>query len=286
MLFRVRNMTPAIIPYYRNRSQLARCISHLDAQTSATEIHVRDNDEHNVYFTAAINEGLKAYLGRPGKYILVLNQDMYLECTAVEKMIKFMNAHPHCGIGAPLQLHSGNPNYVIFGGGLEAFPMGKHEHGELKEFTVDKQIRWANGACMILRKKMIQEIGLLDENYLLIGSDSDYSFTARSRGWQVWRIASAKGIHEQGATAKLCDSNIELLKVKDMMYFGRKWLTGELYWELAHDGVTLTSEEINAMMSLLRETKIELERSFDHAPSINGPRQLQELTKESVEISR
>ncbi|OHB77999.1 MAG: hypothetical protein A2Z25_11460 [Planctomycetes bacterium RBG_16_55_9] len=258
-------MIPVIIPYYKNKSQLARCISHLEAQTVPVEVFVRNNDKDNVYFTAAINEGIRKYLGRPCPYILVLNQDMYLESAAVEKMTELMDSHPRCGIGAGLQLHSGNPGYVIFAGGLEAFPAGKHEHGDLKEFTEDEQIPWANGACMILRKEMIQEIGLFDENYVLICSDSDYCYTARSRGWQVWRIAGAKGIHEHGASGRVCDPDIELLKIKDMIHFGRKWLTGEMYRDLSHEGARLTPEGISSVMSELRQARINLERSFDHA---------------------
>lgn len=34
----------------------------------------------------------------------------------------------------------------------------------------------------------------------LLGSDSDYCFTDRSRGWKVLRIAGARGIHEYGAS--------------------------------------------------------------------------------------
>ena len=253
-------MIPAIIPYYKNKSQLEKCVSHLKAQTAEIEVFVRDNDIDNVYYTAAVNEGIRKYLSRPCKYMLVLNQDMYLEPAAVEEMAVFMDSHPDCGIGAPLQLHGQNPDYVIFAGGCEAFPMGKHQHGQLREFTQDKQILWANGACMILRKEMIQEIGLLDENYIFIGSDSDYSFTARSRGWQVWRIARARGIHEHGASGKLGDPNIELLKIKDMIYFTRKWLTSDVYREISHEGATLTPEIIAGTMSELRRTKIELER--------------------------
>jgi GT2 family glycosyltransferase len=253
-------MIPAIIPYYKNKSQLAKCISHLEAQTVDVDIFVRDNDKDNVYYTAAVNEGIRKYLRRSCKYILVLNQDMYLEPRALEEMAAFMDAHPQCGIGAPLQLYAPNPRYVIFAGGCEAFPMGKHQHGPLREFMQDKEIRWASGACMILRKEMILEIGLLDENYVFIGSDSDYSFTARSRGWQVWAIAGARGVHEHGASGKLCDSNVELLKIKDMIYFGRKWLTGEVYRNLSHQGANLTPETTADIMDELRQTKIELER--------------------------
>ncbi len=251
---------PAIIPYYKKKSQLDRCIAHLNMQTiEGVEIFIRDNSNDNIHFTAAVNEGIKKYLSQSCEYILVLNQDMYLEPAAVEIMTIFMNSHPECGIGSPLQLHSEDPEYVICGGSYDAFPMGKHHHGQLSEFTEDQQILWSNGACMMLRKKMVREIGLLDENFVFIGSDSDYCFTARSRGWQIWRIAGARGIHEHGASGISGDRDIEILKIKDMTYFGEKWLTGELYRKMAYEGKSYTSEIINNIMNHLRDATIKLE---------------------------
>lgn len=253
-------MIPAIIPYYKNKNQLEKCTAHLKKQTvKDVEIFIRDNSNDNIYFTAAVNEGIKKYLSQPCEYILVLNQDMYLEPTAAETMTAFMNSHPECGIGAPLHLYADDPDYVIFAGGYESFPFGKHQHGRLSEFTEDEQILWCNGACMILRKEMIQEIGLLDENFALIGSDSDYCFTARSRGWQVWRIAGARGIHEYGVSGVSADVDIEILKTKDMIHFGKKWLTGELYKEMAYEGKNYNPEIIARFMNQLRDTKSKLE---------------------------
>jgi tetratricopeptide (TPR) repeat protein/GT2 family glycosyltransferase len=251
---------PAIIPYYKNENQLNRCVTHLNKQTvEGIEIFIRDNSNDNIYFTAAVNEGIKKYLNQSCEYIIILNQDMYLEPTAVQTMTIFMNSHPECGIGAPLQLHPKDPYYVICGGSYEAFPMGKHEHGQLSNFTENKQILWCNGACMILRKKMVREIGLLDENFVFIGSDSDYCFTARSRGWQIWLIAGARGIHEHGASGGSRDRDIEILKIKDMIYFGKKWLTGDLYREMAYEGKNYTPEIIDDLMNQLRDAKQKLE---------------------------
>ncbi|MBA7708708.1 hypothetical protein ES703_117612 [subsurface metagenome] len=253
-------MIPAIIPYYKNKNQLEKCTAHLKKQTvEDVEIFIRDNSNDNIYFTAAVNEGIKKYLSQPCEYILVLNQDMYLEPTAVETMTAFMNSHPECGIGAPLQLYIEDTDYVIFAGAYEAFPFGKHQHGRLSEFTEDKQLLWCNGACMILRKEMIQEIGLLDENFVFLGSDSDYCFTARSRGWQVWRIAGARGIHEYGVSGVIADVDIEILKRKDMIHFGKKWLTGELYKEMAYEGKSYTPEMIARFMNQLRDAQSRLE---------------------------
>lgn len=257
-------MIPVIIPYYKNKDNLDKCIAHLKNQTVELEIFIRDNNIDNIYFTAAINEGIRKLLNQQCSYIIILNQDMYLERTAVENMVTFMDSHPKCGIGVPLQIDSKNPEYVNCAGGLNAFPFGKHVHGPLSEFTDDEQISWGNGACMIFRKEMIQEIGLMDENFILIGSDSDYCFTARSRGWQVWRISGARGLHECSTSGTLTYPHIEKLKITDMIYFGQKWLTGQLYEQLACDGENFTAEMIDKIMSELKKVKIDLEKSTNH----------------------
>lgn len=251
-------MIPVIIPSYKKPDLLQKCIEHLRDQTVEVEIFVRDNSEDNVYFTAAVNEGMRRYLGEDCDYMVVLNQDMYLEPRAVEEMVQFMDSHPLCGIGAPLQLYSEDPDYVVCAGCLEAFPFGKHQQGHVSEFTEDAEIFWGNGACMALRKKTIQEIGVLDKNFKFIGSDSDYCFTARSRGWQVWRIVRARGIHDYGASGAGADPAMDMQKIDDMIYFGRKWLNGDLYRKLSWEGKDCTPEAVETVMTGLHDARMEL----------------------------
>ena len=135
------------------------------------------------------------------------------------------------------------------GGGLEAFPLGVHRTGPISALGKPEQIFWANGSCMIFRKAMIREIGLLDENFVFICSDSDYSFTARTRGWEVWRIGTALGHHEHGASGTSADLNIELLKINDLLYFARKWLTGNLYKHVAYKGAECTGAHVQEQVN-------------------------------------
>lgn len=265
-------MIPVIIPGYQSQDQVDKCIEHLKNQTVEVEIFVRSNDDDNVYFTAAINEGLRKYLEADCEYMIILNQDMYLEPDAVEKMVAFMDSHRQCGIGTPLQLFSEDPAYVVCAGCLDAFPLGKHQHGPLAEFTTDEQVYWGNGACMIFRKEMVQEIGLLDKKFVFICSDSDYCFTARSRGWEVWSIASAKGIHEHGSSnTDVFNYEIEKLKTNDVIRFGKKWLTGQLYKEMSYEGKNCTVEMVSQIMAQLEETdkQLDKENAADDTKSVN-----------------
>ena len=260
----MENTIPVIIPYYKNQDYLDRCIAHLDKQSIKTEIFVRDNSIENVHFTRAINEGIRKYLNHPCEYILILNQDMYLEPDAIETMLRFMESNQRCGICSPLQLSLKNSDFVIFGGGEDVFPVGKHSHGWLSEFDENKKVKWTNGTCMMLKKKMIREIGLLDENFVFLASDSDYCFTARARGWEIWIVVGARGIHQQGESGNIAEVNLELLKVSDMYYFGKKWLTCLLYSELTSSGNYSDPRNISDIMSTLLDTKIELESLSRH----------------------
>jgi tetratricopeptide (TPR) repeat protein/GT2 family glycosyltransferase len=237
-------MVSVIIPHYRKPEQLARCIEHLKHQTVELDLFIRDNNADNVYFTAAVNEGIRKCLGKDCTYLLVLNQDMYLEPGAVAAMVQCMETHPMAGIASPLEHLRSQPEGQVLAGGLDAFPFGVHQTGTRSEFSHDSQIAWANGSCMMLRKEMVHQIGLLDEGFRLICSDSDYSFTARSRGWQVWRVGAAYGLHEHGASGAGKDMALELMKIEDMLHFARKWLTGGLYRRLAHDTTSLTDQAV------------------------------------------
>ena len=260
-------MIPVVVPAFRAEAKLANCLQHLERQTVKTHAFVRDNSEDNIYFTAAVNEGLRMCLQSAPQYIVVLNQDMYLNSNAIENLVAFMDDHPTCGIAQPLQVHEKDHSLVICGGGLQAFPFGKHSHGHISEFQ-DSEIPWCNGACMILRTAMMQEIGLFDENLIFIGSDSDYCFTARARGWEVWRCASAAGAHEVGGSGQIvADAELEKIKLEDMMYFAKKWLTGDLYRTLAAEGAALTSLIVIEHLQRLRAAAA----SLDSIGGTKGP---------------
>lgn len=237
---------PVIIPAYRQPERLRRCLEHLERQTQPVEVFVRDNSDDNIYFTAAVNEGIRRFLRSDCPAMLILNQDMYLAPDAVEHLWRFMAEHPKCGIAAPIEVVAGHPAGLALGGGLESFPFGRHQVGPIEAFRQDEKLYWANGACMLLRREMIEEIGLLDRNLKFICSDADYCLTARERGWQVWRVGAALGEHEPDGASTGIGSNPELERIKsrDALFFARKWLTGDVYRKLTFAGETLTPEAV------------------------------------------
>jgi GT2 family glycosyltransferase len=215
-----------IIPVYKNYEQRDRCLAALAAQTAPVDAFVHDNTTENIGFTKACNRGLREAHRRGCRFALLINQDCYAEPDAVEKLIAFMEAHPRCAIAGPMQVDANDPDIVGNAGGLAAYPFGRHRGSGRRSqgaFAKDEPITWANGACMFVRMEAVLEFGLMDEGMFLIGSDSDWSFTARQRGWEVWYCAYAVVKHEGGITAS--PPSLEMTRIfhRDMDYWRRKW---------------------------------------------------------------
>jgi len=214
---------PVIIPFYKNKKQLKRCKTHLAHQTTKVNVWVKDNSTNNDYFTGAVNKGLKHFLFCDCKYIIIIDQDMYLEPDAVGWMVQFMDKNPLCGIVTPLVKLMNNGQQVISGGGADMYPSGNYI-GIIRGRFDDAPLFWAESTCWILRKEMVVEIGLLDPNYRVLFMDSDYCLTARSRGWQVWRISNAIGEHERSHSLNPAFMSEE--KRVDLALFEAKWVNG------------------------------------------------------------
>ncbi len=236
---------PAIIPHYRHADRLEKCRQHLLApQGVGVEIFVRDNNHDNVLYTAAINEGLKRFCYTPEHdYVLVLNQDAYLDSGLLSHLTAFMEAHPDCGIASPLHVSSDRQR-VTWGGAMQAFPFGGHRCDPLESYRDPFRTHWANGACMLIRTETVREAGLFDRNMRFICSDADFSFTARLRGWHVWVVPGPACVHDVDTSAAGENDELTLVKLQDALYFGQKWLDGGVFRQLAWEGQRLSENEV------------------------------------------
>jgi GT2 family glycosyltransferase len=228
-----------VIPAYKNPEQLDKCkasIETLDLPNGLKVVtHVVDNNEENIGFTKAINKGLRVAVEHEYDLAIALNQDCYLDEDAVWAIADFMTLHPKCAIAGIKQISSEDPDQIIHAGCAEAFPYGKHITGKVSNSDHVKscQVPWVNGACMVFRVSSLIEFGLMDENMFLLGSDSDICYSARSRGWEVWYIAQASCVHEQGVSVDGTNEAVEKIKFQDMLYWRSKWIGTDLYKELA-----------------------------------------------------
>lgn len=230
-----------LVPTYKKPEQVEKCLAYFRAFDDRGEFKVLTREDLDAEgFTKNVNALLRRAIAEgPYKYALILNQDLYLKDRAFDRMFEFMQTHPRCAIAGIKQLSSENEDHIIHGGTYECFPTGRHEGGLVSkgDCNVSKQVPWVNGACMIVRMEALLEIGLMDPNYKMFGSDADWSYTARQRGWETWYIAEAVCVHEQGAS-KTQDEKMARVFDADMNYFAGKWLGDDQFRELSMEVFT------------------------------------------------
>ena len=248
----MKNKVHVVIPYYLDRQALEKCIDCLEGSTfNNIKLYIRDNSIDNIYFTAAVNEGLKnGLLDVDVTHFLVINQDCYLKNNAIEILLSHFSRYSTCGIVCPIQINE--LNEVTWGGSLEAFPFGRHLKKPLDQYGDAFSTFWANGACMLIRRTLVEEIGLLDKNLRFICSDSDYSYSARSRGWEIHVAPPALAVHSLTSSKVATSEAVNLIKQQDLIYFYEKWISGELFRKLSHEGCDMDFLDISAWVDTLK----------------------------------
>lgn len=223
-----------VIPFYKNKEQLDRCLAALQGQIGQEDIFVIDDSDTANGFTATVNHGLKMTFRYT--YIIVLNQDCYLRPGAIDAMLSFMDTHPRTAISGIKQLSYANVDEIIHGGCAASYPGGEHYVGFVSKGDCDfrRQVPWVNGACMIVRVDAMREFGLMDPNYKMFYSDADWSYVARLHGWECWYIPEAVCVHEDGSSLGIPDF-LKSVFQEDKQYFYDKWMSDALYKKISSE---------------------------------------------------
>ena len=193
-------------------------------------------NKENVGFSTANNQAIKK---ARGEYILLLNPDTIVEDDTLRKSVQFMDDHSDAG-GLGVKMLDGKGKFLpeskrslpspavaffkIFG--LSSlFPksriFGKYHLGYLdKEKT--HTIEVLAGAFMMLRKKVLDKIGLLDESFFMYGEDIDLSYRITQAGFKNYYYPETRIIHYKGESTKKSSLNYVFLFYNAMIIFARK----------------------------------------------------------------
>ncbi len=158
----------------------------------------------NLGFAKAANQ---AIIESWGRYVLLLNPDTRPLNNAIGKMIRFMDDHPGAGaMGPRLVLPDGRPQPYSFGcdptlgyllrRGLNLLL----RKGYLHDWGSDKvrEVDWLSGASLVLRRRALEETGLLDENFFLYFEDNDLCLRLRQKWWKVYFNPTVQVVHLGG----------------------------------------------------------------------------------------
>ncbi|MCX6251177.1 MAG: glycosyltransferase [Bacteroidetes bacterium] len=199
------------------------------------EIHLIENKD-NKGFSKANNQAIRK---SKGEYILLLNPDTLVEDDTLRKSIQYMDEHPDTG-GLGVKMLDGKGKflpeskrglpypsvafYKIFGLAT-LFPksriFGKYHLSYLDKDKIH-EVDILSGAFMLLRKKVLDKIGLLDEEFFMYGEDIDLSYRITQAGYKNIYFPDTRIIHYKGESTKKSSINYVFMFYNAMMIFAKK----------------------------------------------------------------
>ncbi|MEM1326922.1 MAG: glycosyltransferase family 2 protein [Bacteroidota bacterium] len=208
-------------------------------RTKFPDVHLIDN-QHNPGFSIANNQAIRQ---AKGKYILLLNPDTVVQEDTFDTCWAYMEAHPKVGAlgvkmidgsGAYLpESKRGFPSpFVAFCktiGLSKFFPksatFNQYYLGHLSE-NENQQVDVLAGAFMWMRKSVLDEIGLLDEDFFMYGEDIDLSYRVTLAGYENHYLAETSIIHYKGESTKKGSVKYVRTFYQAMILFAQKHFEG------------------------------------------------------------
>jgi hypothetical protein len=215
-----------------------------DGSQDATKRNFPDvkliENKTNTGFAHANNQALSIMKGR---FAVLLNSDAVLKENAIRKLLTFMTSTPCAGIaGVQLLNDDGSrqnsiDNFPsmeteIFNKSiLRLFFPGKYpskNRSHHNPIEVDSVI----GACMIVRKDAMADVGVLDEDYFIFLEETDWCFRMYKKGWKVYHVPDAEVFHLSGHSKKKMPWRSQIEYYKSLYKFFRKNRTLLSYFSL------------------------------------------------------
>lgn len=179
--------------------------------------------DRNTGFAGGNIEGLKH---ASGEYIALLNNDARPRPGWLDELVFAMESHPEAGICASTLVCNGSDIIDSAGDGFSTIMKG-FKRAEGQSACSPGAQEYIFGACAgaaLYRRKMIDEIGFLDEDFFLIHEDTDLNFRAQLAGWKVLFVPAAVVDHDvsrsvgkmSGTAVYYALRNSELVKIKNI----------------------------------------------------------------------
>ncbi|NLE76431.1 MAG: glycosyltransferase family 2 protein [Chloroflexi bacterium] len=189
-------------------------------------------NRENVGFARANNQGLALSQGR---YVLLLNSDTVVHAGALETLHRFMEQRPQAGACGPRLLNADgslqSSCYPVLTPGRELWRLAFLDRlwrratyaQERWNTTVPRQVEVIKGACLLLRKAALDQVGLLDERYFMYSEEMDLCYRLALAGWEMWWAPQAVVTHVGEASSRQMATAMYVQLYRSKVAFHRKF---------------------------------------------------------------
>lgn len=175
------------------------------------------SSETNDGFAAGNNVAIKH---SSGKFVLLLNPDTLVSPGSLDLIVKFMDSNRQIGVCGGKLFH---PETGCIEASARSFPtlipliwhlfyldrlfpfspfFNKYTMNHLSSSKV-REVDWVTGACLLVRREVIDQVDGLDENFFMYCEDLEWCYRIKRAGWKVFYYPSVEIAHYRGQSSKL-----------------------------------------------------------------------------------
>lgn len=161
------------------------------------EIEIIENKE-NLGFAGGNNVGIQKAMESEMDYVLLLNNDTIVDPEFLTELVKVAEKNKRIGIVGPKIYQYENREKILLSGGKILFWRGCIPKG--CEVNIITDVDMISGCCMLIKKEVIETIGMLDTTYFFGWEDADYCISTKKRGYKVVCSPTGRIWHKVGAS--------------------------------------------------------------------------------------
>lgn len=242
-----------IIVSWNTSELLAQCLASLSAHplSAPHEVIVVDNGSHdgspqmvsarfpavqlvrnedNRGFARANNQAMR--IAR-GEYVLLLNPDTEVHAQALDTLVRFLDEHPAASAAGARVLnpdgtlqHSCSPAPTLFNEWLHLFHLDRERRQGMAGWPIDapRKVETLLGACLMFRRRLLEQIGDLDERYFMYSEEVDFCYRMRGAGGELYWVPQATIVHYGGqSTGQIATEMFLQLYQNKLLYFRKHY---------------------------------------------------------------
>jgi len=214
-----------------------------NASTDGTERAVREEfpevsviaNGRNMGFATANNQAL---IVAKGEYLLLLNPDTIVHPNALDLLVRFMDSHEDVGACGPRLLNSDGTTqssvrrFPSFRAALyrhSAFRYlrlfrGAYARFLMKDFGHETQIEVdvVKGAALMVRRSVLEEIGLMDEDFFMYYEEADLCYRIKEALWRIVFLPEALITHTGGRSSDKAGIRRRVMRLRSLVTFFAK----------------------------------------------------------------
>ncbi len=162
-------------------------------------------NEDNLGFAGGVNCGIRYSMTKNADYVFLLNNDAIVDKGFLEPLVSIAGKNSSIGIVGSKIYYYSRPRIINFAGGKIDLWRGITPHigsGELDRGQYEKPTEedFQDGCAMLIKKEVINKIGLFDTIYFLYSEEVDFCYRAKKAGYKILNVPQSRVWHKISAS--------------------------------------------------------------------------------------